>query len=64
MSEPNPVVVRQAILQVVDNQLQDNAPPETRRTLRRLVAANHSTEEAKRLIGAAVTSQVFEILKH
>ena len=44
--EPNPEVVRAAMLQVVDNQLRDGELPETRQTLERLMTEGHS--EAKK----------------
>jgi len=55
--------VRAAILEVVENQLRDGAPPETRQTFERLVAAGHSAPEAKRLIGVVVASEIFNLLK-
>ncbi len=55
--------VRAAILEVVDNQLRDGTPPETRQTFDRLVAQGYSASEAKRLIGVVVASEIFDILK-
>ena len=43
-----------AILAVVDQQMQDNTPPETRRTFERLVALGYAPEDARRLIGDVV----------
>ena len=63
MSQPNPAVVRAAILEVVENQLRDGAPPETKQTFERLIAAGYSAQEAKRLIGVVVTYEIFGILK-
>jgi hypothetical protein len=51
MSKPNPARLRAVILEVVNNQLRDNTPPETKRNLKRLVAEGYSIEKAKRLIG-------------
>lgn len=64
MSKPNPTIVRTAILEVVENQLRDGTPPETRQTLQRLVTEGYSEEEARRLIGVVVTSEIFNVLKH
>jgi hypothetical protein len=55
--------LRAAILEVVENQLRDNNPPETKRTFDRLVKEEYSSEEAKDLIGSVVASEIFEILK-
>lgn len=50
--------------EVVDNQLRDGEPPETRQTLDRLMAEGHSQAEARQLIAAVVSSEIFEVLKH
>jgi len=52
------------ILGVVDNQLRANDPPETRSTLDRLIAEGHSEKAAKELIGCAVTSEIFDVMKN
>ena len=53
-----------AILEVVDNQLRDNQPPETRLTFERLCKVGRSEVEAKRLIGAALSVEIYEVLKN
>ena len=58
----NPVL-NAAIMKVVDNQLRGNDPPQTGQTLKRLMAAGHSEEEAKRLIACVVSAEVFDVLK-
>ena len=40
--------LRDAILEVVENQLHDNDPPETRETFQRLLAETYTEEEAKK----------------
>ena len=60
--EENPYL-KSAILEVVDNQLQANDPPETRQTFDRLISQGYSEEEAKELIGYVVTSEIFDVLK-
>jgi hypothetical protein len=62
--KPNPQVVSAAMHEVVDNQLRDGVPPETRQTLDRLMAEGHSQSEARRLIAAVVASEIFGMLKH
>jgi len=61
--ETNPMVGA-AIMEVVDNQLRDGTPPETRQTFDRLLAAGYPEEEARRLIACAVTSEIFDVLKN
>ncbi len=64
MSEPkaNPVL-NATIMKVVDNQLRSNDPPQTGQTLKRLMAAGQSEEEAKRLIACVVSAEIFDVLK-
>jgi predicted nucleic-acid-binding protein len=61
--EHNPRL-RASFLEVVDNQLKANDPPETRQTLDRLIAQGISREEAKKYISQAVCIEVFNVLKH
>jgi len=55
--------LKAVILEVVDNQISDNDPPQTRQTYERLLASGLDDEEAKRLIGCVVVSEIFDILK-
>jgi hypothetical protein len=59
---PNPHL-RRAILEIVDNQLRDNNPPETKETLTRLMAEGRSRKEAIELIACVVSTEIFEVLK-
>lgn len=53
-----------SILEVVDNQMRDNQPPETRETYDRLRKEGLSQIEARRLIGCALTVEIYDVLKH
>ena len=59
---PNPLLSA-AILEIVDNQLADDNPPETRQTFDRLVREGHTPEEARRLIASVVVSEIFEVMQ-
>ena len=61
--ETNPRL-KATILQVVETQLKDNDPPETKQTFNRLISEGFSEEEAKRLIGCVVSSEIFDVLKN
>jgi len=50
--------LRRAILEVVENQLRDNTPPETRATLDRLIAEGCSRKEAIELLTVAQRTKV------
>ena len=52
-----------AILEVVDNQLRDGNPPETRTTLDRLLANGTEENEARRLIACVGAAEMFEVMK-
>ena len=62
--EEDPALARAAIFEIIDSQIQDNNPPETRQTLARLLAEGYSKEEGMQLIGSAMTLELFEILKN
>ncbi len=51
-------------MEVVENQLETNEPPETRLTLKRLIEQEISEEDAKLLIAQAVTVEIYKILKN
>ena len=53
-----------ALLEAVDNQLRDLNPPETKETYDRLVVSGISDKEARRLIGVALSSEMFQMLKY
>ena len=59
--EQNPRI-KAAIIEVVNNQLESNDPPETYETFDRLVAEGYSSKEAKELIGNVVVAEVFEVM--
>ncbi len=52
-----------AIMEMVDNQLRDNNPPETKQTYDRLMTEGFSEQHVRELIAAAVTNEINEILK-
>ena len=55
--------LREAILEVINNQIRDNDPPETKQALDRLQEEGFSKEETLKLIGYVVASEVFTVLK-
>jgi hypothetical protein len=52
-----------AALEVVENQLRDDEPPETRETLDRLIREGHTDPEARQLIAAVVLTEIVDVLK-
>ena len=55
--------LKAAILEVVENQLRENNPPETRQTFERLLATGYSRQEAIEIIGSAVVGEIWAVLK-
>ena len=54
----------EAMIEVVENQIRDNDPPETRITLERLISLGESRENAMRYIASVLSVEIFEALKH
>ncbi|NWJ98193.1 MAG: hypothetical protein HXX20_20755 [Chloroflexi bacterium] len=52
------------LLEAVDNQIAHLNPPEVKATFDRLRSEGFSEEDARRLIGAILVSEVFDILKN
>jgi hypothetical protein len=55
--------VNSLIMQVVENQLRDNQPPETTQTLGRLMGEGFAEEVSKHLIGSAIVAEMYYVLK-
>ena len=60
--QPNPALGA-TILEIVDNQLAEGTPAETRQTFDRLVQEGRTSEEARRLIGCVVVSEIFQVMQ-
>jgi hypothetical protein len=56
-SESNPQL-QAAVMEMVENQLSNNDPPQTGQTFKRLIEAGHSEKEAKRLIACVVSAEI------
>ncbi len=60
--ETNPELGK-LILEIVENQIRDSDPPETRQTVERLIAEGYTADEARRLVATAVTVEIFHIMR-
>ena len=63
MEEGNPIL-KKTFIKLVENQIRDNDPPETRETLERLKSEGISEEDAKLYIGQAVCIEVWDIMRN
>jgi hypothetical protein len=52
-----------AIREIIDTQIAQNNPPETRQTLERLVANGHTREGAYGLIATAVVGEIVSVMQ-
>ena len=59
--ETNPQLAG-AILDIVDTQLRDGTPPETRQTFERLVSAGYTPEGARQLLAHVVVREIFSVM--
>lgn len=48
---------------MVENQIKENNPPETKKTLDRLLKKGYSRNDAMKLIGSVVAAEIYRILK-
>jgi hypothetical protein len=63
MNRKSSQVLNKAVMEVVENQLRDRTPPETKQTLDRLLNSGIEEPEAKRLIACVVASVIYDVLK-
>jgi len=63
MEKGNPVL-KSAFMQIVENQIRDDDPPESRETLERLKSDGISEEDARIYIAQAVSVEVFDVMKN
>ena len=57
----DPTSLVENISQIIDKQIQNNDPPETRQTMDRLAKEGHTVDEARKLISMAAMVEVFHI---
>lgn len=62
--DQSPKYLRAAFREVIENQIKENDPPETKATFQRLIAEGHTEKEVWQLLSTLVAIQTFEILKH
>lgn len=55
--------LKKLILEVVNNQLKDNNPPETKDVYDKLLTVRYSVSEAKEKIGAVVIEEIYDVMK-
>ncbi len=58
----NPIL-QEKILEIVENQIRDNNPRETKETLNRLINLGYSRQDAIKKIGTIVSEEIYDVLK-
>ena len=57
-------LAKAAIMEVLDNQLRNNDPPETRATYERLRQKGIDEAESRRLLACVIAAEIFDVLKN
>lgn len=57
-------VLQKQFLQIVNNQLKSNDPPETTQTFKRLKELGYNDTDAKKLIAQCVVVEIFDAMKN
>jgi hypothetical protein len=57
-------ILHQQIITIVDNQIREENPPETKQTFERLIKSGYSKTDAKKYIGQCVAVELFHVMKH
>ena len=63
MEKTNPHL-KAAMMEVVENQIRDGDPPETRETLERLTSQGISNDDARIYIGQAICVELWDIMRN
>lgn len=56
--------LREEIFEVINNQIRDNNPPETKATYDRLRKQGHDDFETRQMIGQCIAVEIFAALKY
>ncbi|TVZ28101.1 hypothetical protein JM83_3201 [Gillisia sp. Hel_I_86] len=56
--------LRKQIFEIINNQLRDNDPPETKKTFDRLQNKGYNEFQTRQMIGQCLAVELFDILKH
>jgi len=57
-------MAQEAVFEIIENQLRDNNPPITKETYTRLKSEGFSHDDTMKLMGCAMTTEIYEIMKH
>lgn len=55
--------IRDQIFEIIENQLRENNPPETKQTYDRLISEGFAELETRKMIGQCLSLEMFEVIK-
>jgi len=64
MEDVSSDLARESLFEAIENQINENNPPITKLTFNRLLTEGIEREEAMKLIGCALSVEIFEIMKN
>ena len=53
--------LRKTLLEIVETQISEGQPPETRQTVARLIASGYSRQEAIEMVAVALAEEIWEV---
>ena len=56
-------ILKEQVIEIVDNQLKANDPPETRLTFERLKNEGYSESQIREMIGSCVIVEIFDVMR-
>lgn len=56
--------LREQIFEIINNQLRDNDPPETKSTYKRLQEEEYDDLQTRQMIGQCLAVELFDVFKH
>jgi len=56
--------LREEIFSIIENQIRDNDPPETKTTYQRLRELGYDDFQTRQFIGQCVAVEIFEVIKY
>jgi hypothetical protein len=57
-------MIREQIFDIINNQIRDNNPPETKQTFDRLLKQGFDDFETRQLIAQCLAIELFNVMKH
>ena len=60
---PGRDILRDSIFEIIENQMREGTPPETKATLVRLMKEGYDREAAMKLIGCVLSTEMFDVLR-